>query len=287
MSKRLFGIIVYEKEAAEYNRHYIDMYFKACEKRNIDLKLVLIERLTFLTRENEACLIYDGEKLPLPDFAVMRTNSVLLARFLELYGVHVFNNSDCIENANDKRLTYMRAQSIGLKIMDTYYSVADVHALHAEFPLVVKSAHGAGGRSVMLAHNEEELQAAIDSISPDSPVIQKLASDVGKDLRVYFVGNEIVCAILRQSSSDFRSNYGLGGSATIYELNEDEKRLAYKAASMFDLAYAGVDFIFDNGEMVFNEVEDAVGARMVYANTDIDIVDIYVDYIQRKVGAKA
>ncbi|MBQ9833527.1 MAG: ATP-grasp domain-containing protein, partial [Clostridia bacterium] len=195
----------------------------------------------------------------------------------------VFNNSDVIENANDKRLTYMRAASAGLPIMDTYYSFNDASIL-GEFPLVVKSAHGCGGRNVMLAHNEFELKTAIDRIAPDAPVIQKLAGDIGKDLRVYFVGNEIVCAMLRQSNSDFRSNYGLGGSAVLHELTDEEREIALKAASMFDLGYAGVDFIFDNGKLIFNEVEDAVGARMIYANTDIDIVDIYVDYIYRKVS---
>ncbi len=280
------GIIVYEEWAAKQNSHYIDMYFSACEKRGITLKLILTNELTFCTKNNTPCLIYKGESMGLPDFAIMRCPNVVLARFLEQADVRVFNNSDCIETANDKRLTYIRAANASLRIMDTYYSLRDACDADA-FPLVVKSAHGAGGREVMLVHNEKELKESAEKIAPDAVVIQKLASDAGKDLRVYFVGNEIVCAMLRSSDSDFRSNFGLGGSATLYELNEEEKRMAYKAASLFDLSYAGVDFIFDNGEMVFNEVEDAVGARMVYANTDIDIVDIYVDYIYRKVDEKA
>lgn len=280
------GIIVYAEDAAKQNSHYIDMYFDACAKRNIQLKLIILQRLTFCTKDNEPCLIYEGEKLELPDFAIMRCPDIALARFLEFSDVAVFNNSDCIENANDKRLTYIRAAKSGLKIMDTYYSLSSARDA-GSFPLVVKSAHGAGGRAVMLAHDEKELEEAVLKIAPDEAVIQKLASDTGKDLRVYFVGNEIVCAMLRKSETDFRSNYGLGGSAALYELSEEEKRMAYKAASMFDLSYAGVDFIFDNGEMVFNEVEDAVGARMLYANTDIDKVDIYVEHIFRKVSGKA
>ena len=44
--------------------------------------------------------------------------------------------------------------------------------------------------------------------------------------------------------------------------------------------YYGIDFVFDNGKAVFNELEDAVGARMVYANTEIDIIGMYIDYIK-------
>ena len=35
--------------------------------------------------------------------------------------------------------------------------------------------------------------------------------------------------------------------------------------------------------MVFNEIDDVVRSRMVYTYTDIDIVEMYVDYILEKV----
>ena len=45
-----------------------------------------------------------------------------------------------------------------------------------------------------------------------------------------------------------------------------------------------MDFVFDNGRAVFNEIEDAVGARMVYEKTDIDILKLYCDYIKSEMG---
>ena len=44
----------------------------------------------------------------------------------------------------------------------------------------------------------------------------------------------------------------------------------------------GIDFVFDNGKIIFNEIEDVVGSRMVYTYTDIDIVDIYIKYLLTK-----
>ena len=41
--------------------------------------------------------------------------------------------------------------------------------------------------------------------------------------------------------------------------------------------------LVNNGKAVFNEIEDAVGARMIYEKTDIDIVGIFVDYIVEKI----
>ncbi len=111
-------------------------------------------------------------------------------------------------------------------------------------------------------------------------VYQKPASDLGKDLRVWLIGGKIICSVLRQSKTDFRSNFCLGGSASVYTLSEKERALVYKIASLVEYDYIGIDFVFNNGKIVFNEIEDSVGARMVYDKTNIDILDIYCEYIK-------
>ena len=43
---------------------------------------------------------------------------------------------------------------------------------------------------------------------------------------------------------------------------------------------AGMDFIVDSaGNLVFNEVEEMVGCRMLYQYTDLDIVKDYIDWL--------
>lgn len=37
-----------------------------------------------------------------------------------------------------------------------------------------------------------------------------------------------------------------------------------KIASLLKFDYIGIDFVFNGGKIVFNEIEDSVGARMVY-----------------------
>ena len=37
--------------------------------------------------------------------------------------------------------------------------------------------------------------------------------------------------------------------------------------------------------MVFNEIEDVVGARMLYSKTDINIVSLYLDFILNEIKA--
>ena len=93
----------------------------------------------------------------------------------------------------------------------------------------------------------------------------------------------IITAILRESKDDFRSNYCLGGNAVPYELSEGERAHVNRIISLLDGDYYGIDFVFNNGKIVFNEIEDTVGARMVYDKTDIDILGLYCEYIKNTI----
>ncbi len=269
----------YEGFEAERNRHYIELYFKACKKRGAELDVYLLERLSFGVKENEPFLFYDGNPVVLPDFAVMRLRESILSRQLEQMGVKTFNASEVSELSNDKRRTFQFAAKLGLPMMDTWFLTRETAAIPFPYPVVVKSARGFGGHEVKLAHDAAELREALKAFPKEGAVVQRLASDTGKDLRVYVVGNKIVCAMLRSSETDFRSNFGLGGSAVPYTLNQRETEMAERILSRVKFSLAGIDFVFHNGEAVFNEIEDVVGSRMLYQYTDIDIVDIYVEHI--------
>ena len=52
-----------------------------------------------------------------------------------------------------------------------------------------------------------------------------------------------------------------------------------KLREALDFDFVGVDFIRHDGRWVLNEIEDVVGTRMIYALTDIDAADKYIDYI--------
>ena len=46
----------------------------------------------------------------------------------------------------------------------------------------------------------------------------------------------------------------------------------------------GIDFIYHQGRLVFNEAEDAVGTRMLYMHTARDIADEYLSLILSRVS---
>ena len=148
---------------------------------------------------------------------------------------------------------------------------------------MVKAAGGCGGRQVFRCDTEEEYRMRLAQIAPDGAVAQPLCDTPGRDVRAYVLGNRIVQAMERYSdSADFRSNFGLHGHARKTELTPEMAGYVNRAARLLQFGLVGVDFVFHQGRPYLNEIEDAVGTRMLYQYTDLQIVDDYMDFILRE-----
>ena len=288
------GWILYTKEESIRNKNYIDFYRKSCDRRGMFIELVIVELLDGDERDlvvasqadAEKGAQYEGQvcmaqllKSCRPDFVVNRTRDYRIAKWLEQQGIPVFNNSLVAELGNDKAKAYRFMEQQGRRILPVIYHVDEPPQ---DYPVVIKSCSGHGGTEVWMVRSLQEWQQwKRHEYRPDRQYIQQQpASEPGKDLRVYVVGNRIVAAVLRESDHDFRSNYSLGGRVSLYELSKEERQQAADVCAMFDIGMAGIDFLFHKGQLVFNELEDMVGARMLYALSDFDIVDAYVAYIK-------
>ena len=161
---------------------------------------------------------------------------------------------------------------------------------------VIKSVSGHGGREVMLLSEyfdkygcslddfklapASQEQAAADYFS-DKYVVQPLVECDGRDLRIYIIGGNIIGAVIRKANGGFKSNFSLGGTVEQYTLNSGQKSIVNKITDAMDIDYGGLDFLVcgENDELIFNEIEDVVGARMLSECSDIDYIECYVKYI--------
>ena len=185
---------------------------------------------------------YDGPA----DFVINRTNDPAVARRFESQGVRVFNPAAFCALANDKDACYRFMAAKGVEILPIDQT---------EPPMVVKPKDG-------------------------NLVYQAVADTPGQDLRVWLLGGEIYAACLRRSATDFRSNYCLGGSAAVYPLSPAERAQVRNIAALVQADYYAIDFVRHQGRWVFNELEDTVGARMLYDLTSLDPLADYCRYIQ-------
>ena len=276
--------LIYNRPEAGPNQNYIDFYRRACSRRGVD----------FLLLYNED--IYSGiAPLPQHGFVINRTRDLSLSKKLEANGLPVFNNSRITLLGNDKLAALRYMEEAGLPILKTSENPEDFD----RYPIIMKSRDGHGGTEVFLLHSPEEAavyqqealraRTGLTNGPTDMPIAakttgiswiyQEMADTPGKDLRVYITGNRITAAMLRSSDSDFRSNFCLGGQASVYTLSPAEETIVKKTMSGLSIGHCGIDFLFHQDHLIFNELEDVVGSRMLYSYTDIDVVDDYIAYI--------
>lgn len=274
--------LIYESNAAAKNKGLIDIFIKEGKDIGVEIDLLFSEKLSYGIRNNILFASYENIPLMMPDFIICRIINPLLSRHFELMGIPVFNNSVVADICNNKLKTHQYLSRTGIRMTDTFFITKKERLKYNSegltYPSVVKSACGHGGESVFLVNNSLELYEAINMIDDDI-AIQRPVTELGKDMRVYVVGKNIVAAVLRESHSDFRSNYSLGGKATLKELSTDEINIVNNIIEVFDFGMVGIDFIFDNGKMLFNEIEDVVGSRMLYAKSDMNIAKTYLKHI--------
>ena len=258
------GILVYTSADAEYNEWFIDHIIEEGRKCNLDIRLVLS----------------DKEEVPDNDidFAIVRNRDSKLCKRLEENNIRCFNSSYVVNIGNDKWEMYKDFNAAGIPVMYTQRA-------KLPYPFVMKPVDGHGGENVYLIKNADEYKRAIDT-KPDEKtgefIFQVPATEKGRDIRVYVVGGIILTAMERiavDTEKDFRSNYSLNGNAKEHALTDEELKLAAKVADHIKADFVGIDLIYNNGRPVVNEIEDAVGTRMLYSLTDIDPVREFVAHI--------
>lgn len=270
------GILVYTSADAEYNKWFIDHIIEEGRKCNLDIRLVLSDKEEIPDNDE----ISDREEVPYNDidFAIVRNRDSKLCKRLEENNIRCFNSSYVVNIGNDKWEMYKDFNSAGIPVMYTQRT-------KLPYPFVMKPVDGHGGENVYLIKNADEYESVIGNIPDDRQgdlIYQVIATEKGRDIRVYVVGGIILTAMERiavDTEKDFRSNYSLNGNAKEHALTDEELKLAAKVADHIKADFVGIDLIYNNGRPVVNEIEDAVGTRMLYSLTDIDPVREFVAHI--------
>lgn len=275
------GLIVYDKAIARQRTWYIDKYIKAFKKRNVNLRLVTDDVIAEEIKNSQV------------DFAIMRIIAPKLSASLESQGIRCFNSHEVSYICNDKKKTYdFIAENSSVPFMP--FETWDREE-YVSYPCVVKARSGHGGTQVYWCESKQQVQELLEGVNWQDYIFQKPCNNLGIDVRVYVLGGRVVAAMKRENGScgdvnapfceKFRSNYCLGGAASRYNIQEDTLMQDYvrQIVSILPMDFVGIDFIFHDGKPVFNEIEDVVGARMLYDLTDIDIVEEYADYIMQNI----
>ncbi|WP_159461989.1 ATP-grasp domain-containing protein [Salirhabdus sp. Marseille-P4669] len=282
------GWVVYNKQDYDRNEAFVNWLLREAEHFPFDLQVVIKDDVQFGIKHHQLSILYRNANVQFPDFVIMRNIDPLFSTQMEQLGARVFNRSEIAEMCNHKGKTHQAIAALQIPMLDTIFvkrNEISEENIRFDYPIVVKEGNGRGGKQVYLIQNKKELEVVIQKVHTEDLVIQPLAKNYGKDIRVYVIGNEIVAAVKRESKDSFKSNYTLGGQATLYSLTEEEELLVQKIINSFSFDFVGIDFLLDEqNQLLFNEIEDVVGSRMLSNHSNINIVQRFFTHIEAEMA---
>ena len=259
----MLAYLIYDIKDIEKNKNYIKWIID--EGKHLYINIILFNINT------------DFSKVILPNFVINRSRKYSFSVYFESKGIKVFNNSFITKLTNDKYETYI--------FLKNKFPMVKTNLLIKEptFPCVLKSVDGHGGSEVYLLNSKNDYNNL--EILKDKKYIFQSVAKKGKDLRVFIIGKTIISSVLRSNNKSFKSNYSLGGDISLYKLNSNELNLVTKIVNEFDFGFVGIDFLFDeNNNLILNEIEDAVGSRMLSELTNINIINLYLTFILKNLN---
>ncbi|WP_069997154.1 ATP-grasp domain-containing protein [Cellulosilyticum sp. I15G10I2] len=280
------GWLVYNTEDTIKNSYFINALITYAKASEINLKLVLREKIALGMEENVLSIAYEGKK-SLPQIVINRSRDSFFAKHLEIMGIRVYNAYRITHLCNHKARTHQMISQLGIPALNTFFyskRYLDLETAQISFPVILKSATGHGGQEVFQCINKETIKKYLNLIKDDEFLIQQRCDQPGVDVRVFVMGDQILGAIKRESMNDFRSNYSLGGTAKRYHLSQENEAYVQRIIKHLKSDFVGIDFMINRqGAFLFNEIEDVVGSRTLYQYGQIDTAKEYIHYIKNTV----
>ncbi len=263
------GLLFYDPADVPRNRWFIDTLCQTAEPEGISLRLCL-----------------SGADFPAdakPRFVLNRSRNAEISAYCEdVLHISVYNSAAVTRITNDKYRTHCFLRAHGLPTAETVLLRQGDGIPDIPLPAVAKPTDGHGGQGVTWIPDKAALDAYC--ASAPRPFLLQQPMVTGWDMRVYVLGGAVYAAMLRTSACDFRSNFSLGGQVRAVTPDAEALALVQRVQAVLPLDFAGVDLLrHPGGGYVIGEIEDAVGCRMLYAETQLDPVRDYIRCIAAQI----
>lgn len=268
-------------------------------KEGIAIEIVKNNQILSLADSNGLGLLQSIKQDHFPDFVIFIDKDITLAQQLELIGIPVFNSASAIDLCDNKVLMYQALAHRKLAIprtiiapkiftgvkkidMDSFLTVEQ----QLEYPMIIKEGYGSYGEQVYLIENRRQLVESIHTLYDRPFLFQEfIQSSYGRDVRINVVGNNVVAAVKRFATDDFRANVQLGSTMEAYQPSEIEKSLAIRATQAVGADFAGVDLLFgENDNPIICEVNTNAHIENIFHYTGVNVADHIISHIKIQLG---
>jgi ribosomal protein S6--L-glutamate ligase len=219
-----------------------------------------------------------------------------LLRQFDAMGTYCLNSADAITQSRDKLLATQLFAKNDIHIPITGFAnspldTKDLVKMVNGAPLIIKLLESTQGKGVVLAETTKAAESVINafkSVKTNILVQEFIKEANGQDIRCFVVNGKVVASMQRQAEKgEFRANIHQGGTASTIKITAEERKLAIKAAKILDLPVAGVDIIRSNKGPLLLEVNSSPGLEGIEGATGLDIANIMMESIEKKLKFKS
>lgn len=201
----------------------------------IDHELIDVRELVFDIHDPSRWTSFDA----VIDRCIGQTQALVAVRVFERFGVRCVNPAGVIEACGDKLTTSLLMARHDIPTPRTCMALDEASAIAAieriGYPAVLKPTTGSWGRLLARVNDRDAAEAVIEHKSTLGSVqhsvfyVQEYVQKPDRDLRVFVVGEEAICGIVRHSAH-WITNTARGGVASALEITPEIHDLCTRAA---------------------------------------------------------
>ena len=251
--------------------------------RGIDVEIVDDRELTFTlaqpVRRWDAVL----------ERSISQTRALAVTRVLDSWGVPTVNRHAVAAACASKLDTSAALEAAGVPTPATAIAFSPEAALRAAeelgFPVVLKPVTGSWGRLLAKINDRDAAEALFEHKAllggPEHSVfyLQRHIDKPGRDIRAFVVGDEVVCAIYRESEH-WVTNTARGATTRDCTVDATLRRLSLSAAAAVGGGVLAIDLLEDRDRLLVSEVNATMEFKNSIDVTGVDIPGRVADHVR-------
>ncbi len=221
--------------------------------------------------------------------SISQTRGLAVTRVLESWGIPTVNRHAVAAMCASKLDTSAALAAAGVPTPATAIAFTPEAALRAAedmgYPVVVKPLTGSWGRLLAKVNDRDAAEALFEHKAmlggPEHSVfyIQRHVDKPGRDIRAFVVGDEVICAIYRESAH-WVTNTARGATTRDCPVDGTLRRISLDAAAAVGGGVLAVDLLEDRDRLLVSEVNATMEFKNSIDVTGVDIPGRVADHVR-------
>jgi [lysine-biosynthesis-protein LysW]--L-2-aminoadipate ligase len=212
-----------------------------------------------------------------------------MTRVLESWGIPTVNRHAVAATCASKLDTSAALEAAGVPMPATAVAFSPEAALRAAedigYPVVLKPVTGSWGRLLAKINDRDAAEALFEHKAllggPEHSVfyLQRHVDKPGRDIRAFVVGDEVICAIYRESEH-WVTNTARGARTRDCTVDTTLRRLSLSAAAAVGGGVLAIDLLEDRDRLLVSEVNATMEFKNSIDVTGVDIPGRVADHVR-------